>query len=125
MLISGHVPDKPSELPLHIKKMFMEIENKEDVWFTSADEIIKYYKARENVEIGDVYKEGNYYFINVNNSLPDFYNIDLTLTQRSYKEIKKIEYTFDGTSWTEAKYRKESNTYFFDIPFNAVKIREK
>ena len=123
MLISAHVPDKPSELPLYLKKMFMEIENKKDVWFASADEIIKYYKARENIEIGDVYEKDGYCFFDIKNELPEYYDTLITLSQNIDKDINSIEYDLGGFNWVKTDFYKKGNSYFYNVLSSAEGVR--
>ncbi|MBI2101506.1 hypothetical protein HYT53_02745 [Candidatus Woesearchaeota archaeon] len=124
MLISGHVPDYNAECPQYVRDMFSFFEKHSDIWFAGADDIIKYYKCRENMTIGRVKKQGKEFIIEfINNLSPDFFT-EITLIHNINKKIRKIQFTLDEKDYHDVEFKPVGrNIFMYNVPSNAKHIR--
>ncbi|MBI2541506.1 hypothetical protein HYV80_02250 [Candidatus Woesearchaeota archaeon] len=123
MLISGHVPEYGAECPSHVIKMFRFFEKHKDVWFAGADDIIKYYKARESITLSPPRKKGKSFAFDMENSLPQYFLTEITLIQRIIKKIKRIQFTQDGKTYSDASYKFiGKKLVMYNLPSNAKRV---
>ena len=103
--------------------MFEFLKKYDDVWFADADEIIRYYKARENITIGRVKKQGEDFLIELKNELPQYLHAEITLIQYINKKINKIQFTIDGKNYMNVEFKLiGKNVIMYNIPSNAKHI---
>lgn len=123
MIIAGHVPEYGKECPKFITGMFNFFQKHNDVWFADADEIIRYYKARENTIVGRAKKHKKGFLIKLNNKLPQYLSTDITLIQHINKKISRMQFTADKKDYADIKYRIISkNTIIYNVPSNTKYI---
>ena len=127
MIIGGHFPHVRAEKgPDYLKNLFSYLESKKDVWFATADEIIRYYKNRKNLVLGRFEKENNYFAMEIKNgNSADFFNCDLTLMQSIKKKILMLQYSVDGIKWLDIVYKRNKDIVQYNIPSSTKKIRLK
>lgn len=123
MLISGHVPEYGAECPSYVTQMFRFFEKHKDVWFAGADEIIKYYLARENTVLSSAKKQGENIVIEMDNKLPPPFVTEITLLQHASKKIKRIQFTTDRKNRADADYKPIGRgLIMYSVPSNARRI---
>ena len=123
MLISGHAPEYDAECPGYVTKMFRFFEKHNDVWFAGADDIIKYYKARENIIINSPRKKGKNFVLEIGNKLPQYFSTEITLIQRINKKIKKMQFTLDGKNYSDVNYEFiGKNLVMYNLPSSAKQV---
>lgn len=120
MLISGHIPEHNIDCPKYVTMLFDFLEKHDDVWFAGADDIIKYYKARENTTIGIVRKQGKRFLIEISNNLSSYFSTEITLIQHINKKINKIQFSLDKKKFVDVRYKFiGKNIIMYNIPSNA------
>ena len=103
--------------------MFNFFQKYSDVWFASADDIIKYYKARETLAISRVKKQGSRFSIELENNLPNYFYTDITLMQHIRKKINKMQFTTDNKNYADVQYKPiGKNLIMYGIPSNAKRV---
>jgi hypothetical protein len=123
MQISGHVPEYGIECPGYITETLRFFDKYNDVWFADADEIIRYYKARENMTLSRVKKQGNKFLIEIKNKLPKHLSTEITLIQHTDIKINKMQFTIDNKNYFDLKYTLiGKNTIIYDVPSDAKSI---
>lgn len=125
MILSGHVPDQLSKVfPQYLTNLFDFFENHIDVWFTGSDDIIKYYKSRENVNIGRIKKQGENFLFEIKNNLPPYFQTEITIIQHINKKINNIQCTMDNKNYFNLEFINiEKNIIQYNIPSNTKKIK--
>jgi len=120
MLISGHVPEYGAECPGYITDMFDFFQKYDDVWFAGADDIIKYYKARENLIIGRTEKQGKKFVLEIKNNLPSYFSTEVTLIQHVNKKIGKIQFATGNKEFLDVPYKYiGKNVIMYNVPSDA------
>ncbi|MGR3303159.1 MAG: hypothetical protein ACUZ8I_11725 [Candidatus Scalindua sp.] len=107
-------------------RLFRFLEDKEDVWLAAADEIIMYYKAKNQLSVGRVSRKGKYYIINIDHREEPIYDVLITLVQMVKTEIKSYVYTTDYITWYNIKYHPLSSSagsIIFSVPSNTTQMR--
>jgi len=123
MLVSGHVPEYNIDCQRYIIELFDFLKKHDDVWFAESDDIIKYYKARENLTIGRVKREGKSFLIEITNRLPPYFSTDITLIQHIKKKINKIQFSLDKKKFVNVKYKFiGKNVVMYNLPSDAKRI---
>ncbi len=123
MIISGHVPGYNAECPEYVTEMLEFFQNHNGVWLAGSDEIIKYYKARENITLSRIKKQGEKFLIEINNNLPGHFSTDITLLQNVNSKINKIQFTVDKENDIDVKFKFiGKNTIMYDIPSDTKSI---
>jgi hypothetical protein len=123
MLISGHAPEYGGECPGYVTQMFRFFEKHRDVWFAGADEIIKYYAARENIVLSSVKKQGKKFVLEFENKLPHYFSAEVTLIQHIRKKISRIQFTVDKKNYANADYSHIGrNLVMYNVPSNAKRV---
>ena len=123
MIISSHVPEYDKECPKFVTGMFNLFQRYKDAWFAGADDIIKYYKARETLAIGRIKKQGKNFVLELENNLPHYFSTDITLMQHIRKKINKMQFTTDNKNYKDILYKPiRKNLIMYDIPSNAKRV---
>jgi len=123
MLISGHVPDYNNECPKYATELFGFLQKNDDVWFASSDDIIKYYKARENIKISGIKRKGKDFFMEISNNLPSYFSTEITLMQHINKKINKIQFTSDNKKFVDVMHTLiGKNVVMYGIPSTAKRV---
>lgn len=123
MIISGHAPEYGEECPPYVTQMFGFFEKHKDIWFAGADDIIKYYFARENIIVGSVKKQGKKFMLELKNKLPRHFLTEITLIQHANKKIGKIRFTTDKKTYSDADYRSIGrNLIMYNVPSDTKRI---
>ena len=95
----------------------------------SADDMIKYYKCRENIFLSRPEKNGEYYEIEVGCNIDDFLHSEVTLMQfikNFKKKIVKIFYSIDCKRYIEVNfslYDENESVVMYEIPSKSKKVR--
>jgi hypothetical protein len=103
MQVSGHLPDGIKKGPDYLKKMFGQISKAKDVWIAGADEIIRYYKCRENIFLGRIYEEDGFFIVPLIKKVPFYFDTEITMVQKAKCKLK-IEQSFDGKVWERVNF---------------------
>lgn len=128
MQVSGHLPDEiKKQGPSYLKKLFEGINMVKDVWIASADEIIQYYKCRENIGLGRFHKEGNFLVVPLIKNISSYFNTELTMTQK-VKGSLEIWQSSDGKVWEKINFKyldKKQGLILYSIHSKSNFIRFK
>ena len=128
MQVSGHLPDEVKKQgPPYLKELFGRIKKIEDVWIAGSDEIIKYYKCRENISLGRLYKEGNFLVTTLIKNILLYFNTGLTMVQK-VKGSLEIWQSPDGEVWEKINFRyldKKQGLILYSINSKSSFIRFK
>jgi len=120
MLISGHVPEYNTDCPKYVTELFDFLKKQDDVWFAGADNIIKYYKARENTTISRAKKQGNKFLLEIASNLPSYVSTEITLIQHVNKKIGKIQFSTGNKKFVDVKYNFIGrNVIMYNVPSDA------
>lgn len=106
MQVSGHVPEKIAKKgPDFLRELFGYAKGFSDVWFTSADDILRYYKNRGSVVFEKIKDVDNEVVFEIKREIKDKFLTEITVSQ-FVKDLKTVYESVDGSEWNEVKFKK-------------------
>jgi len=123
MQVSGHLPEKVQKSK-NLRNLFSYISKIKGLWLASADDIIKYYKSREDISFGRIEKKKCYWIVSLKKELPDIFNTEITLIQK-IGDNALIECKIEDR-WNKVKYNyldKKNKTIIYNISSATKELR--